>query len=136
MGWADHEPRGGWDAPEPKRVPGGIEVGGRFFSWSYLDVVPKAHVNKLIEQDRAAVKEQARRKTRKEAMEAQRLARLENLKRMTAEAPQWKRVRGEQWPKWHVFDKEKGHLVDTGAKLTDHGIEYPDGWIFPPGYEH
>ena len=57
------------------------------------------------------------------------------LKRKIAEAPQWKRVQGEQWPKWHVFDKEKGHLVDTGAKLTDHGIEYPDGWIFPPGYE-
>jgi hypothetical protein len=53
------------------------------YSWSYLGAVPAAKLRR-IEQERAAEKEQARKLTRKEAADAERLARLENLRRSTA----------------------------------------------------
>src|SRR6266498_2319715 len=98
MGWADHEPPGGWNAPTPKQVPGGIEVGHMFFPWENFDVVPAAKL-RAVEAERDDLRGKAK-KAQREAAEDARLDRLATLKRKIAEAPQWKRVRGEQWPKW------------------------------------
>lgn len=69
MGWADHEPPGGWDAPETPSESGGI--------------LP-THAKSIFAAGVAAEKARAKKAARREPMEADRLARLERLKEMTA----------------------------------------------------
>lgn len=99
-----------------KRSDGIVDSDGHFYPWSYLGVTPNAHVAKLIERDRAAVKEAARKKARKEAAEADRLARLKRLKSGTypAKGPRW--FMTERGWTWHEYSDEKGGFVDTGIE--------------------
>lgn len=69
-------------------------------------------------QEKARTKrdtEAAKKKQRREAMEAERLGRLERLKHMTAyprTGPRWMFVSG-RWT-WHEWSTERGAFVDTG----------------------
>jgi hypothetical protein len=132
MGWADHEPPGGWDAPTPKQVSGGIEVGHMFFPWENFDVVPAEKLRRA-ERELAARQAQVKKLTPSpgEAAEAKRLARLEKLRRSTAasrKAPRWLGLPGG-WS-WHVWDEEKGGLVDTGLRPGKRGLGYPPDDLF------
>jgi hypothetical protein len=109
MGWADHEPPEGCDTP--RRVPGGIEVGGHFFPLSYFDVVPAAKLRR-VEKERDGLREKAE-KAQKAGKEAER---LERLKQSTADlkAPRWMAWDGE-W-RWCVYDEALRRFVDSGIR--------------------
>jgi hypothetical protein len=130
MGWSNHEPPGGWDGPQ--KLAAGISVGGLFYPWRYFGVVPEEEL-KRAERELAATQAQVKKLTPSpgEAAEAKRLARLEKLRRSTAasrKAPRWLGLPGG-WS-WHVWDEEKGGLVDTGLRPGKRGLGYPPDDLF------
>jgi hypothetical protein len=102
MGWADHEPPGGWDAPETPIESG--EIGSN-------------KARNLFALGVQAERQRAKKKAWREAMEADRLARLQRLQAMTEyprTGPRWmKTARG--WT-WHEWSAERGWWVDTGIE--------------------
>jgi hypothetical protein len=114
MGWADHEPPGGFDAP--RAVPGGIEVDGHFFPLSYFDAVPAAKLRRA-ERKLAAADTRAKKLAKKNA----------ELEKEHKEFREWKRpkpypLKGPRWMMtdagwtWHEWSDWKGWYVDTGIK--------------------
>ncbi|SRR6266508_6437390 len=72
-------------------------------------------INRLVGKAVAAERERTRKRLRREAMEVERLARLERLRQLTASArtsPRWMMV-GGRWT-WHEYAAERGGFVDTG----------------------
>jgi hypothetical protein len=74
-------------------------------------------INRLVGKAVAAERERKRKRLRREAMEAERLARLDRLRQLTASArtsPRWMMVSG-RWS-WHEYSAERGAFVDTGIE--------------------
>lgn len=112
MGWADHEPPGGWDAPETPIESG--EIGSN-------------KARKLFALGVQAERQRAKKKARREAMEADRLARLDRLQQMTAgmtrTSPRWMMASAGRWT-WFEYSAERGTLVDTGIEPVP-GVPLP-----------
>lgn len=103
MGWADHEPPGGWDAPETPIESG--EIGSN-------------KARNLFALGVQAERQRAKKKARREAMEADRLARLQRLQQMTdypRTGPRWMKSSARGWT-WHEWSDEAAAFVDTGIR--------------------
>ena len=70
-----------------------VDSGGRFYSWSYLGVVPIAELRR-VQKERDALLPAAQAKARRKEYEEQRLKKLNELQEMTESL----RQRRAQWP--------------------------------------
>jgi hypothetical protein len=111
MGWADHEPPGGWDAPEN-------QGGSR-------EILPSLSTKSIFAAGVAAERARAKKQAKREAREADRLARLDRLQAMTEyprTGPRWMKT-GRSWT-WHEWSTERGWWVDTGIEAKP-GVPLP-----------
>jgi hypothetical protein len=104
MGWADHEPSGGFDAP--------TESGAG-------EILPKLNAKSIFAAGVAAERQRAKKQAKREAMEFDRLARLARLKKATASttrtSSRWIMGSPGRWT-WFEYSAESGSLVDTGIE--------------------
>jgi hypothetical protein len=116
MSWADYEPDENWHDPYA------------------VEVTPVDDSKRRKKAAAAEAERQRRRKAKREEAEVARKARLDRLKRMTAEsatASRWIWSPEEKRYAWHQYDPLRQTFFDSGARLTSRGVEYPEGWIFP-----
>ena len=83
-------------------------------------------INRFVGKAVAAERERTRKRLRREAMEAERLARLERLRQMTSSStrsPRWIMAAPGCWT-WFEYSAEAGTLVDTGIEPVP-GVPLP-----------
>jgi hypothetical protein len=103
MGWADHEPPDGFDAPTQGESS---------------DILPSLNSKSIFRAGVEAERKRAKKQAKREAMEAERLGRLERLKQLTASSrtsPRWMMASPGRWT-WFEYSAETGTLVDTGIE--------------------
>jgi len=103
MGFADHEPPAGWDAPPTQSGAG--------------DILPSLNAKSIFNAGVMAERKRAKKQAKREAMEADRLARLDRLRQKTASntrtSSRWIMGSPGRWS-WYEYSAEAGTLVDTG----------------------
>jgi hypothetical protein len=144
MAWYDHMPKGMTDWSQPHTTEdGGINVDGHYFPKEYLaevlNLVPMEELKKAERETHRLEKENAEfrdkdKKAKKAAAEAEKKAKLKKLRPDTDTASHWRWSKGEKRRAWLQWNPDLEIFYDTGARLTDKGIEYPPGWVFPEGY--
>jgi hypothetical protein len=102
MGFADHEPPDGFDAP--------TQSGSG-------EILPSLNAKSIFAAGVTAERQRAKKQATREAMEAERLARLERLKQLTTStrtSPRWMMI-DSRWT-WHEFSQGRGTFRDTGIE--------------------